>query len=182
MKKILGLILSVLMLSALSVSAFAVSPLTSKGASDSASVSGIYKTGEASDTVYNVDITWGSLEFTYTGESKGTWNPDTHTYTDKTAGSWRCDLGANDITVVNHSNAQVNAQLTYTAKPGFSSVSGVFAESSGESNDGVLVLDSAVGTAVSSAPSQSARLILTGSVPSSIADKTAIGSVTVSLK
>ena len=113
MKKIFAIIISLALLSTASVTAFAASPITAKDGSDSAVVKGTYVAGDASATVYSVDIAWGSMEFTYTDASKGTWNPDTHGYDGAKAATWSCATDANKIEVTNHSNANVTAQLSY---------------------------------------------------------------------
>lgn len=111
MKKLLVIILSVAMLCTASVAAFAANPIRSIGGTDSVNVSGTYVPGSATSTVYYVDITWGSMEFTYTDAAEGTWNPQDHTYDNSTAAAWSCADGANKITVTNHSNAPVKKQL-----------------------------------------------------------------------
>ena len=61
--------------------------------------------------VYNVEIVWGDLTFEY---AKGTWQPGSHTYSGlgfATSGEKATTTSA-DITVKNHSNAQV----TYSAE------------------------------------------------------------------
>lgn len=180
MKKVISIMMSVLIISAMCISAYAVSPITSKGGTDSATVSGLYKSGSSADTVYDIDITWGSLEFTYTGAGKGTWNPGTHTYSGGAAATWSCDTEADKITVVNHSNAAVNATLSYAAKTGYTAITGSFTESSGTANDGVLALPTAVGTTVNNAPAATARLVLSGALAKGVSNQT-IGTVTVSL-
>lgn len=168
MKKVLAIILSLALLSMVSVTAFATSPITSIGESDSVAVKGTYVTGSAAATVYRVDIAWGSMEFTY---SQGTWDPETH---QDGGGTWSCAEGANKITVTNHSNAAVKAQFSYTPESGYNGINGTF------SNE-TLNLATAVETAVESAPSGSVTLSLTGELSSETAANTKIGSVTVTL-
>lgn len=62
MKKIFAIIISLALLSTASVTAFAASPITAKDGSDSAVVKGTYVAGDASATVYSVDIAWGSMD------------------------------------------------------------------------------------------------------------------------
>ncbi len=92
----------------------------------SADVKADYQAGTPEKAVYNVDITWGSLEFTYTDSSKGTWNPTTHKYDGAEGAEWTWETGANEITVTNHSNTAVTATATYTPKSGYESVSLIF--------------------------------------------------------
>lgn len=106
--------------------------------------------------VYRVDVTWDSLEFTYSFEdasgNKGTWNPDTHTYDIANPKGW--DKSSASIKVTNHSNAPVaySATLSVTSKNGVTA-----ALEDSESN-----LATAVGTTVSGAPSGSITLKIDG--------------------
>lgn len=62
--------------------------------------------------IVSVDITWGSMEFSY---SDGTWNPATHTYQN---GGWTPGGGAtaSTIFVQNKGNISVNVSFSYAAK------------------------------------------------------------------
>ena len=71
-----------------------------------------------SGTQISVDITWDSMQFTYSG---GTWNPETHTYEN---GSWSTEGGS--FTVTNHSSARVVAEFTYVPSSEMSRISGWF--------------------------------------------------------
>lgn len=174
MKKVLTIILTLAMLSMTSVTAFAASTITSIGGSDSADVKGTYVAGGTATTVYSVDITWGSMDFTYTDASQGTWNPQTHQYDGATPAKWSCEADANKIEVTNHSNTAVIAQFRYASESGYSGINGTFSKNT-------LNLDSAVGTEVLDAPSGSVTLSLTGELSSDASASTKIGSVTVTL-
>lgn len=137
-------------------------------------ISGTYVPGSATSTVYYVDITWGSMEFTYTDAAKGTWNPQDHTYDNSTAAAWSCADGANKITVTNHSNAPVKATLKYETATGFDAITGTF-------DKGTLSLATAVGTAKDNAPAETALLTLSGALSKDTVAKTKIGTVTVTL-
>lgn len=91
-------------------------------------VSGTYIPGSESATVYSVDITWGNLDFTYHGSSKGTWNPETHSYDGAIEAGW--DVNTAQISVSNSSNAAVTANASYEAKPGFESADAAFTPAS----------------------------------------------------
>lgn len=71
-----------------------------------------------SGTQISVDITWDSVQFTYSG---GTWNPETHTYEN---GSWSTDGG--NFTVTNNSSVRVVAEFTYSPSAEMNRVSGSF--------------------------------------------------------
>lgn len=64
----------------------------------------------ASSPVYSVDITWDDMTFTYHA-GQTVWDPTTHTYIQKTAAGW--DKTTANITVTNHSNAEVGVDLAY---------------------------------------------------------------------
>ncbi len=68
----------------------------------------------SSGTVYSLDLLWENDDFSfdYVAGSIGTWNPDDHTYSGGSDAKWQdSDLL---VTVVNHSNAAVQATLTVT--------------------------------------------------------------------
>lgn len=112
MKKLFAILMAVAMLCTLSVNAFAAELSSDKIKGDtSKNVTANYVEGTESDAVYLVEITWGSLEFTYTTAHEGTWNPETHTYDGATAAKWTCDTDQNKITVKNHSNAAVVVEI-----------------------------------------------------------------------
>ena len=130
--------------------------------------------GGAGGTVYNVDITWGDMAFTYTAVA-GIWDPTNHTYTDAKGGAWAVDKeGGNTITVTNHSNADVTAVFSYAPAEGFTGISGSFDKDS-------LGLKSAVGTEVANAPTGTAALTLDGPLDSNTPANATIGTITVTL-
>ena len=69
-------------------------------------------------TVFNVDITWGSLSYSY---SDGTWNPSTHEYE---GSGWTCAENSNAVTVANNGDDSVQIGFTYTAKSYYGEISG----------------------------------------------------------
>lgn len=112
MKKIFAILLAALMLMSLSVTAFAAEvPADKVNGDKSKDVTANYEAVDASDPVYKVDIEWGSMEFTYTAASEGTWNPETHKYEDASAAAWTYATGANEVKVTNHSNADVTVEI-----------------------------------------------------------------------
>ena len=130
--------------------------------------------GGAGGTVYNVDIAWGDMAFTYTAAA-GIWNPANHTYTGAEGGAWAVDKeGGNTITVTNHSNTDVTAAFSYAPAEGFTGISGSF-------DNAQLDLRTAVGTAVDEAPNGTAALSLSGALGSTTAANTKIGTITVTL-
>ena len=175
LRKAAAVFTAAVMTMAMGMSAYA-GTISDIGGSDSKAVTGTYVAGGSAATVYKVDITWGSMEFTYTAAGEGTWDPETHTYTGTTSGSWSSAEGAGDIKVTNHSNAAVNAALEFKAGDSFTAVTGSFtanklplADTSAES----------VGKP-EAAPAASATLSLSGD-PGNFADSTALGTVTVTI-
>lgn len=168
MKKIIALVLAVALIMSMGIAAFAAE--LDNGTKD---VTATYTKGTASDVIYSVDVTWGSMEFNYTAPAQGTWNPESHSYDDaETAGRWSYETDANKITVTNHSNSEVTVGLSYTAKEGYEAVKGAF-------DKAALTLPTAVGTEVEAAPSAAAYLTLAGDLEA--APEGAVGTVTVTL-
>lgn len=118
MKKLFATIISLAMVLSMGVTAFAAEgSATGQGAGDrTIDVTAKYDKSTSAETVYNVDITWESMSFTYTESGTKVWNPETHTYTTTTNGGW--DKTEADITVTNHSNASVDVAVEYTAVEG----------------------------------------------------------------
>lgn len=73
----------------------------------------------AKSTVISVDVTWGSMQFTY---NVGDWDPDTHQY----EGGWTCDEDENKITVTNNSNIAIDVTCEYAKAQGYERISGSF--------------------------------------------------------
>ena len=117
MKKLLAILLAVVMTCTLvfSVSAADGDTSTAAGQNDSHEVK--VTVNDETATVYNVDIQWTGLSFTY-DYSKGDWQSDSHTYANE-SGAW---VGAasdgkvtETINVINHSNAPVTVTGEYAA-------------------------------------------------------------------
>ena len=103
-------------------------------------VTGIY-VESSPGIVYCVDITWGSMQFTYNASE--VWNPDTHNYTSSGAWTVANDNVDNQIKVVNHSNTDIVAQLGYTQI--VTTVSGKFTDETGRVEKTKSAVTSAVG-------------------------------------
>lgn len=168
MKKLLSIFISILLVICTTTSAFAATE-----GSSSKDVKATYQSGGEASFVYSVDVTWGSMEFTYTSACEGVWDPTTHTYTGVKEASWSCDANANKVTVTNHSNTAVTATLTYTQADSYSSISGSFTKS-------ILNLATAEGTLTTSAPTDSSLLTLNGALGSGVTLEK-IGTVTVTI-
>ena len=164
MKKIIAIALALVLTCALAVTCFAATAGTGE-------VKATYVAGGTSAIVYDVDVSFGNMEFTYTAASQGTWDPETHSYKDIDEAAWTFGENQNKITVTNHSNVAIKATFTYTGE--VETVYGTF------TNDGVLALATAVGTARDAAPSDSVALTLGGSLTADTAGK--VGTVTITI-
>lgn len=130
----------------------------------------------------SVDITWGSLEYTY---ENGTWDPETYTYESR---GWKPDstqTGADDkpgtITVTNNSTRKMGVSYSFENK-GCTNL---------ENLTGSFALDSAAGMAVTTQQTlgtaeadktQTVYLNLQSDKPKSVLEKETIGTVTVVLR
>lgn len=136
-----------------------------------------YEESTSTQVVYSVDVEWGIMEFTYHESAENRWNPQTHEYELSVTGAWR--QSGNEVTVKNHSNAEVNAALSFQAADG-QNITGAFYQ--GEKKlDGTLALKSAVGTSAAAPPSETVYLMLNGSLDSAMTDFHKIGTILVTV-
>ena len=140
----------------------------------SADIKATYQAGkESTDTVYSVDVNWGSLEYTYSSGVTKSWDPTTLKYKETSGtSSWTCQEGADQITVTNNSNADITASLAYAGTE--SNITGTFSNSK-------IGLKSAEGTSVGESPSETTTLSLEGALSDTTAEKKEIGNVTVTI-
>ncbi len=94
MKKLAAAALTITMALSMSTPAYAteIGGLTN----DSADIKATYEAGTTTkDTVYSIDIEWGSLEYTYSPNVKKVWDPDELIYKeiDTDGPSWTCSMG-----------------------------------------------------------------------------------------
>ena len=140
----------------------------------SADIKATYQAGkENTDTVYSVDVKWGSLEYTYSSGVTKSWDPTTLKYKEASGtSSWTCQEGADQITVTNNSNADITASLAYAGTE--SNITGTFSNSK-------IGLKSAEGTNAGEGPSGTTALSLNGALSDTTASKKEIGNVTVTI-
>jgi len=151
-------------------------------------VTATYQTGAAADTTYSVTVEWGSMVFTYRAPQK-VWNPETHAEVDGSGnGTFTCEDRANQITVKNHSNADVKVTFDFKANSNYyatGSNDGFTGEASNntatELTDYAIILDSAVGKATDKPATVTASLNLTGALKTDPGDNP-IGAVTVTIE
>ena len=144
------------------------------GGTATKAVKASYRSGAGGSTVYSVDITWGSMEFTYSEGPSPTWDPETHTSGQGGTGGW--SNSGNTVTVTNHSNTEVTATLAYASTEEFKGISGSFG------NKSTMNLATAERTTVTEAPTDTAELSLTGTLNSTVTVPTTIGTITVTIR
>ena len=152
MKKLLAFALTLALALCMAVPAFAADISADNGTAN-VTVNGAYNAGSSAAEVISVDVSWGSMSFTYNDTVEGTWNDETHKFDGAVAAHWTCEADANKITVTNHSNTAVEAQLTFT-KAANTNIVGSFDKST-------LNLETAVGTTYDKAPSAVAYFTVT---------------------
>ena len=167
MKKAAALVLGTAMVMGMSTNVFAADDPTKD-------VIGTYAASGATP-VYSIEYAWGDMEFTYAPSDKGTWDPETHTYSGGSdAGVW--SSSGTDITVTNHSNAEIDVTLSYKQAAGYESATLGFTEPT-------FTVATAEGTAVNEAPSKTVQAGMTeGSTLPEGTDKAVIGTITLSVK
>lgn len=110
-----------------------------------------------SEVQVSIDITWNSLEFTYTD---GQWDPETHSYK---GGGWS-DSGGN-FTLTNTGNVGVMADFSYKQAEGMDEIKGIF---------------SSPEISVSISESRNSKLTLSGK-PTEHFESMTVGTVTVNV-
>lgn len=175
MKKLVSVLLAVAMVMAMSTAAFAASSseILNAGTQD-ITVKAEYKNNVSIADSVCVDILWESMEFTYTVSGDLEWDANKHDYNDKTQGTWTAS--GNTVTVTNHSNIAVTAAFSFAANAEYSSVTGSFDNSS-------INLPSAIGKGMTD-PSLSgtSKLTLGGTLSSTAASMSAVGTITVDIR
>ena len=176
MKKILSIALCLVLILSLGTTAYAADTITG---GQTQTVTGNYQAAAEAGTVYSVDIQWGSLEFTYEVPAQ-VWDTETHTYKspDDAIPQWVCEDGANQVTVVNRSNAGID--VTVTTDMGESGITATV------SDEGKFILASADATitaenATGQETKGSVTITLAGELSKEHTAGSAIGTVTVTL-
>ena len=154
--------------------------ISSAGGANSHTVYGTYQPESEVATVYSVDVSWGSMEFTYTGGAVSkTWDPSTHQYTESVGeGSWSNQAGANKVTVTNRSNKALIATVKAATSGSYVGIS------ANVDNDSLSLADASIGATTTKPghPSTASTTIsLSGELKNENANKATIGSVTVKI-
>ncbi|MBE6530666.1 MAG: hypothetical protein E7679_01050 [Ruminococcaceae bacterium] len=151
----------------------ATAPIQSSIKDQTLPVKANYSVGEIAPDTYSVDLSFGSMEFTYEANLNSNWNADSHQY-EAGEGAWVCEGGTNKISVTNHSNVGIKAAFSYAQESGYTNINGSFGSKS------AFTLDSAVGTIYENAPTDSTYLTLSGEY-SGNEEFVQVGSVTITI-
>lgn len=172
MKKLLTAALTLALALSMSVNAFAAT-IGSESEKPGIDVNAKYTDSVDSPTVYSVDLTWGTMEFTYSVSGKKLWDPDKHDYEISTSDEWTAT--GNEITVTNHSNTAVKVDFTYKAQNGHNTVTGSISQNS-------IILPTAEGKALHDAALVGkTALTLGGTLADTSTNLTKVGTVTVAI-
>lgn len=161
MKKLVAMILMTAMLVGVSITAFATSVTVPGSLEDDIKVYATYEAHDPESPVYEVDIYWGVMNFTYYAsgaEDSGV------------AGVWSAT--GNNIGIENNSLVGVDASFTYVPLTDYESVIGTFTSDSISLTAPASDLESSTGYV---------SLSLSGILEDENAVTTQIGSVTVTL-
>jgi len=170
MKKLLAITLTVAMLFTMTAMAENIVDETN---GNTHNVFAKYAGNEGGATIYSVDITWGSLEYTYNDANAGTWDPTTHTYKGVSEAGWTCVEGADTISVTNHSNAGISVMVNYENESGIENVEGIIENEN-------FNLPSAENKSVEDSElTDTAKLIMSGELDSNYETMTKVGTVTI---
>ena len=113
MKKLFCAILTLALIFSLTTGASAA--VVGAGSSDVGTVSvAVTGLGGGAGTVYYVVMDWENLTFTYNfGETRSVWKPETHSYVSSGGGAAGWVNDSANITLTNHSNANLNVSLAF---------------------------------------------------------------------
>ena len=176
MKKLTSVLLVLIMVLAMSVSAFAVNPIKNLSDSESQPVKIIVNDAKEVD-VYYVKINWDNPTFTYNSQAalQGAWNPEEHTYENGTQeAGW--DKTEANVTVENHSNVAIKYTATLTEG---ADTYGLEPQLVGDYFE--IPLDDAVGTPKENPPTGTFTIKINGDAPDKEVTNAIIANVVVTI-
>ena len=178
-KKVLSLCMAAALVLGSGTAAMAADTL---GAGEAATreVKGTYNPAEDAGKVYKVDVTWGSMEFTYKeGDTHKVWNPKEHAYEEqKDEGTWSNQENANKVTITNSSNTAVTASITVQMRADSTGLTATPADTSLKLEDASIGADT---TTPGKATTAFTTISLAGDLADRDADSKVIGSVVVTI-
>jgi len=124
MRKTFSLMLAVAMLFSIGLSSAATETTEPK----TGVVTATYVPGEEGGQIISVDIDWKGMEFTYHDASNAVWDPAKHAYSEAIEATW--EESDAYISITNHSNAILQANIAYTQKPGYTDMWLLFTDDS----------------------------------------------------
>lgn len=187
MKKIVVFCLAISLMFTLSATVIAAdTEINDTNSSSTQDVTASYNAAEETEKIYQVDITWGSMEFVYNEAYQGVWNPETHVYENATEGGWTCEVDANKVTVTNHSNDSIVVKMENSIKTEYqSTIAEMYWTNENEEKIISLALGNADnGLGVNGAGKETSGVMylnLSGTM-NETSGKTTIGTVTVTLQ
>lgn len=173
MRKFLSLILALWLPVCMSL-AVRASTINADTPEATCGVEAVYRASEKTTSV-SVDIEWKGFSFTYTGDSGYQWDAQEHSYRGEAGGSWESSDAS--VTITNHSNAVIQANILYEAKDGFQGTELYFTDTA-----------PIIGSAETSAEGAGTPCTLVvkaipgGTLPETAVSATQIGTITVSVR
>lgn len=172
MKKAISLALALSLSSVLSTTAFAAA-IEENGGKQDIGVKAKYIENIVTEKTIYADVVWGEMEFTYSVSGSKIWNVDEHDYDLESEGKW--SASGNEISVTNHSNTPIAADVTYKPLAGYSEVTGKLTKESFE-------LPSAEGKTYDDASlTETTELTLSGELSCDVTKMTKVGTATVTI-
>ncbi|MBE5934523.1 MAG: hypothetical protein E7262_01860 [Lachnospiraceae bacterium] len=175
MKKIISIILSMAIVSAITIN-YQVDSYAEVVKKSSKDVKATVVGDADGPDVFSVDVTWGAMNFTYMKIADTEWNSETHMFDKTGTFTYKWVASGNLVTVVNHSNMAVQADLSYESEPEYDYIAGKFSDSS------VIKLPSAFGKEKSAKSLKASRMLrLSGHLKADLKEYVDIGKIKVEI-